>query len=636
MLAPRHRSLLLESLRPPPGYRLGRAIATTYTLDLLALLTAPLAFTFFDWEDVDGRPSANPLALLEAVRRHARKLHVFCQGGSMHVPRHGQVLIAHLESSIVEVGAPRGGVFHPKVWAVRFDPEAGSADPVRFRLLVGTRNLTFDRSWDTQLQLEGQLTTPRRPIARNRPLASFMAALPELALHGAPPDAKSAATEIADDLLHVEWELPEKVDEIEFLPLGIGDSSWPFTDGRQRLVMAPFLDARFLQRFGSERADGVVISSAESLQAAEGGLGPFGERFTLTEGADDEEHIEVEGDASESLEVDADEARVVETDRLRGLHAKLFLIDDGRRTQVFTGSANGTMAAFERNVEFLVRLDASKWAMGIEALLGRQEKGTLLDLLEPWESSEVEDDPDEDVRRRLEQAAEEARRTIGEANLWLEARSIVRGDEGGTTREASAISEADAAFRLEVHGDFPVLQSSIQLRVWPAVLPPMAAAALEEGPPHATFDVSLGSATAFLAFEVTAKEGGLEHTLRFARRLRLEGLPDDRDEQLLRILLKDRETVTRLLYLLLSPDEISTEAMTDFVTGGGSAWRPSEFGLPLFEPLVTALARSPEALEAVERLVADLSRTKEGQDLLPEDFDELWNAVCSAREELEA
>ena len=39
MLGTRERRLLLESLRPPAGYRLRRAVGTSYTLDLIALLT---------------------------------------------------------------------------------------------------------------------------------------------------------------------------------------------------------------------------------------------------------------------------------------------------------------------------------------------------------------------------------------------------------------------------------------------------------------------------------------------------------------------------------------------------------------------------------------------------------------------
>ena len=652
MLAPRERSLLLEALRPPSGYRLGRAIATTYTLDLLALLTAPLAFTFFDWEDEEGRPSANPLALLEAVRRHARKLHVFCHGGAIQVPKRGQVLFAHLEPCVVEVAAPRGGVFHPKLWVLRFEPEPGTDEPVRFRLLVGTRNLTFDRSWDTLLQLEGELVERRNAISMNRPLAEFVAALPGLAIHGAPPRAEAAAREFADQLQRVRWELPRRVKGIEFLPLGLGRRTWPFDGGRQRLVMAPFLDAWFLERFGAERRDGIVVSRPDALQEAASGLRGYQERFVLADGTDGEGGFEAEAEADGeggAAESPGTSMATEDTGQLSGLHAKLFVLDDGHRTQVYTGSANGTRAAFERNVEFLVRLDATKQAMGIEALLGRDERGALHELLEAWHPMEVEVDEERALRGRLERAAEAARQAVVAAELRLELRSVGSSSHGGngsrphpsmelqgeSTDRGVARDGGESEFILELHGELPDLEGGVQLTSWPVVLSPRAAVALEGGSPLARFAVSLGAATAFLAFEVVAREAGLEHRIRFARRLSLGGLPEDRDERLLRALLKDRETVMRLLYLLLSAEEISAETLTAFATGEGAAeWRSSDYGLPLFEPLVRALARGPEALEPVERLVADLARTEEGRALLPEGFEELWGAVRAAREEL--
>ena len=94
MLQPGNRRLLLDALRPPAGYRLDRAVGTSYSVDLLALLTAPLAFTFFDWEGEDGRPTTDPLALLEAVRRNAERIHLFCQAARLKIPHSGQTLLA--------------------------------------------------------------------------------------------------------------------------------------------------------------------------------------------------------------------------------------------------------------------------------------------------------------------------------------------------------------------------------------------------------------------------------------------------------------------------------------------------------------------------------------------------------------
>ena len=55
MLEPESRLMLLDALRPPPGYRFDRAIGTTFTLDLVALLVTPVAFALFDVE-IGGRP----------------------------------------------------------------------------------------------------------------------------------------------------------------------------------------------------------------------------------------------------------------------------------------------------------------------------------------------------------------------------------------------------------------------------------------------------------------------------------------------------------------------------------------------------------------------------------------------------
>jgi len=103
MLDPRDRKLLLESLRPPDGFHFDQAIGTSYSLDLLALLAAPLAFTFFDWEDQEGRPTADPFALLESVRRHADRIHLFCQAGEIKLPPPTQRLVAYLEKSVIPV-----------------------------------------------------------------------------------------------------------------------------------------------------------------------------------------------------------------------------------------------------------------------------------------------------------------------------------------------------------------------------------------------------------------------------------------------------------------------------------------------------------------------------------------------------
>ena len=178
MLDPRGRQLLLSSLRPPDGFRFDCAVGTTYSLDLIALLTTPLAFAMFDWQGDDGKlaadpsvPTADPLALLESLRRCADRIHIYCQAGQIKVPPANQRLLAYLEQAVIEVTPPAAHrVFHPKVWAIRY---TGPGDAVRYRLLCLSRNLTFDRSWDTVLLLDGERTDRQHGFGENRPLADF-------------------------------------------------------------------------------------------------------------------------------------------------------------------------------------------------------------------------------------------------------------------------------------------------------------------------------------------------------------------------------------------------------------------------------------------------------------------------------
>lgn len=119
MLAPDTRSVAIDILRAPPGYRLDTAVLTTYSLDLEVLLALPLAVL----AEADGGVEellSEPLHLLEALREATTRVQVFVDAAGMAIPRVPRNLYAALEPSIHPVKAPGGGAFHPKVWVVRF------------------------------------------------------------------------------------------------------------------------------------------------------------------------------------------------------------------------------------------------------------------------------------------------------------------------------------------------------------------------------------------------------------------------------------------------------------------------------------------------------------------------------------
>jgi len=86
MLRPDERSHLMQLLRPPAGYKFSLAVGTTFSLDLISALMLPLSFAFFDLEKSDGELVADPLALLEALRRYGGRFTIFCQSGQIRLP----------------------------------------------------------------------------------------------------------------------------------------------------------------------------------------------------------------------------------------------------------------------------------------------------------------------------------------------------------------------------------------------------------------------------------------------------------------------------------------------------------------------------------------------------------------------
>ena len=632
MLEPQDRRLLFESLRPPAGYTLDRAVGTTFSLDLLALLAVPLAFTMFDRQDDGGSRIADPLALLEAVRRHADRITVFCQAGQTYVPRRSEALYGYLEGSVVEVLPPNPtGLFHPKVWVLRFSAPAG---PVLYRLLVMSRNLTFDRSWDVMLVLDGELVDRKNAFAKNHPLGDFVAALPSMAVHPLPTPVRSDIDRIQDELRRVRFELPEGFEDLSFWPLGLTSGNrWPLGGRIDRLlVISPFVTEGSLKRLTAAGREHVLVSRLESLDALDQQcLAPFASVRVLHDGANPEPAGEIE--ATNEQASDTAEAQLDNDSTLSGLHAKIYAADAGWKARVWTGSANATDAAFNTNVEFLVELVGRKKRCGIDAVLGDQREGmTLANRLQEYVPSEgkTEVNPDQE---RLEMALEEARRQLARAGLRV---TVTPGEEA-------------ESYYLNLHcpeGGTIHLPAGIRARCWPITLHEKAAAIPLGGAARTTSGrskvasfgpLSFEALTSFFAFALDASVGSAEASTRFVLNLPLEGAPEDRSQRILRSVLKNREQVLRYLLLLLADgglDPHETLLAKRLIGGDGTGDASGTAGLPLLEALIRALHRNPGQLDQIARLVDDLERTPEGRELLPEGFDTVWRPIWAARREL--
>ena len=251
-------------------------------------------------------------------------------------------LVALLENVIREVRRPRPGhIFHPKIWVLRF---LDRSEEPSYRLLVLSRNLTADRSWDTILWLDGR--PEERPLAINEPLARFVAALPGLSVTRLPPGRRAALAALAEELRRVRWDLPAGVRELRFHPIGLpGSPSFAVDEhfaGYRTLVISPFVRGGAIRRLLRPEAEtAVLVSRGEELDALpEGAL----------EGLDVYELDPVASLSADDVEGNTGLAR------LTRLHAKLFVVERARLAHVFIGSANATDAGLGSNVEFLCEL----------------------------------------------------------------------------------------------------------------------------------------------------------------------------------------------------------------------------------------------------------------------------------------
>jgi hypothetical protein len=631
MLQPTDRRLLFDALAPPSGFKLDFAVGTTYTLDLFALLSAPVAFAFSDWQDRDGRPTGDPLALLKAVREYADRICLFFQAGRIHVPQNYQPLLASVESSLVETLAPRGGSFHPKVWFLRFE---GAYGEVYYRFLCLSRNMTFDRAWDTMLCLEGPLTDRTNAFTQNHALGRFVEALPNMSIRGVSKSWKKRINDLAYEIRRVDFERPDMVEQLQFWPLGINPDSdpekdWPFGESKRSLVISPFLSGTALTDLASTGTQVELVSRAEQLERVKPEiLRAYSNVWILDDTAEPEPSETEELNSGTSGE---NEGPQPAAPALVGLHAKLYVFDYGKEASVFTGSTNATHSAFNRNVEFLTELRGKKSKLGVAAILRESTNpedkkpgaASLTDLLRPFKTGEGERTEESSVDK-FERLVDEIAKQIAKTQLIAECQDATEGSGYRVCLQPVK--------RIKV-----VLDPTVIVSVRPASCPHAQFMSLDVNElTWAEFDsLAMLSLTSFYIFRVET-DSPKRMAREFVLNIPLTNEPSGRREALLKHLLSDKERVLRFLMLLLSDADADAFAnMLNGTDGGSDSFQFSSLlnGPTLFESLMKCVERDPARLEQVAEIISDLEKSSDGRELLPEELDVIWRPIWNVAQQ---
>ncbi|MBJ6726371.1 phospholipase D family protein [Geomesophilobacter sediminis] len=598
MLNPNSRCLYTSALTPPPGMIFDEAIATTFSMDPALLLEAPVYLALLA---ADGQTDPDPLSVLEAIRRYSKRITVYVQRGRIQVPQTAKPnpLFGFLEEMVIEVTAPGGGVFHPKVWAIRFVSTDKSSS--MYRLVVLTRNMTTDQSWDLSLQLEG--TIARRKYNSNRPLTHFFKLLPDLATGQTDAGRVEQSLRFAEDLHRVQWELPDGFDELTFHLPGTKGFDWNPPTANRMAVISPFCSDEVLRALVKQtKVADALISRPESLSALKKDtLQLFSKCLNLDAAAETE---------------DGEEDDVAEQPFATGLHAKVYLFETryySDYTHVVMGSANATNAALNasKNIEILVGLVGRKNKVGgIDELLGADGLGEYLVDFDTMREAEIDA-----VRQEAEEFVERARSRISEVALSIEC----------------SPGSKDGLWALVLTGEIPSLEGIVSAFAWPITVTRDFAVDILDSDAHGGIrlgEFSASSVTGLIAFEL--KTNHPDVTARFVLNLPVTGVPEERNAAILQTVISNKDGFIRYLLLLLGDDSASG---LDPGNGSGFAKWLARLtdgeDVPLLEELTRAYSRHSERLSEISGLVRDLSQGSQNA-IIPEDFLNLWTVFESA------
>ena len=582
MLDPTDGVTLLDALAPPTGYRLDAAVGTSFTLDLTALLAVPSGFAMQQMTTAPlDEEGPTPLGLLETLREHAARIALFSDRGHIGVPAAttGTAVLGFLEECVVPVSAPRGGLFHPKLWALRFADDDGA---YLHRLLVASRNLTFDRSWDTLVRLDEADDGVTFP-----PLPGLLTALRDLgnATGMLSADRAGSVDDLARSIAQARFTPPPGFTDMALHPIGFAPGPgtvWPFPrDSRRTLVISPFLTHGTASRLAEATRTLTLVSRGSELDRAYAKVTePRPAAFEIN-----------------SALVEADDANV-----LTDLHAKVYVLDHTGTptTSVFSGSANATGAAFGSNTEVLLELTGPTAHVGVRRWLD-PDGASLGQMLVPHTWQEPGEEDEDDPERTLERV---------HARL-------------GTLDVTCSVTEEPVG-RFHAHyesGPLPDLEGAA-LSVRP--LTDATWAPISEGRLQLDRTTDLAHLTGFLAVRLELKGHTDQRTLRCV----LDGVPPDREERLLAHLIVDVDRLVRYLVMLLTDrPEDRFDGVTQTIRAAVA--RATSGGLdtvPLLELLLRTRARNPERLGTVGRLMDVVRRTPELRD---DRLLDLWDAITT-------
>ena len=588
-----------QVLSPPLNYKLDFAIGTTYSLDLDALVGACIALGLS--EETDSELMNNPVCLLEALRATGDKVALFCEGGQIHLPNNITSLYILLEKMVFQVmtgkrkGIAKFPSFHPKFWLIRYVNE--KKEPL-YRVVVLSRNLTFDRSWDVTFCMDGVKKTTTTD--KNYPVGDFLAYLIKQLPNSENASAKSKKIKsIIKELSNIHFELNSReFYDFDFIPVGVKDSeggfhsieNYPlFNDSfHEILIMSPFVSNGVIKDFNERNTwishtDYTLITRASELGKLKVEDCSNFEIYTMKDAV-------VDGESSISEE----ESSIQKQD----IHAKIYMVRKNSDSDLYLGSLNASHNAIYGNIEFMIRLKGKNRYLNLEklkeSLMGADDKENPFQLVSMEQIGKLQET---EPSHALDTYIKELNRLVPYAKVIANENSY------------------------DIAITFPNFKSDYKVTISPL----LSNKVLEIEENILFTSLELTQLSEF--YKITVSDG--KNTISRVIIIPTEGIPDDREKAVVSSVVNDKNCFYRYIAFLLGDNYILSALEANDKNGETNHDGKSvqHIQMPaLYEKMLRTAATFPERLKEIDNLINAIS----DDGVIPEHFEELYNTFKKA------
>ena len=605
MLNPTSRSDRLNYgsiILPDVGYHLEKAVGTTYSLDLETLIAIAIKVGLI--QD-SGEDLLNDMTgMLAALNKVSDKMVVFCEAGHIKKTPNAKPLFLLLEKIVVPVAIKRKNKtgsyasFHPKFWLLQYADNAGN---YKYRLIVLSRNLTFDHSWDIAVSFNSRdRKISDKNTERIQYFLDFLAGKIDSSSKYS-DDQAALVSQLRDDLDKVSFEVDSDLfDSFEFLPLGIGQNSSSITkqffesNNSGLFVISPFLSKGIIRKLSDNcnTYDLTLITRKTELQKIADGKGFDFDVYIIRDDV-----VNGESGLSEFNSSEDDEESDGELDyKLQDIHSKMYFMTKGQKSYLYLGSANASDNAIYSNVETLVCLHSRdniiNSIMIFQDVIGDESRKDC-----PFEKVDFELDypgsDDDDVTDELETTIKEICRL---------------------KKLASVKPQKDGLYSITV--TFEKYSSPYNILITPF----LCKVPCELSSSIIFENFSLVNLSEFYILSVSSGKNAVERIITIPT----EGIPDIRDGEIIKSVIRNQRQFIEYISFLLDEDYLKALYEKRELQSSGF-YKKANMMPAVYEKMLRSAFDSPEKIRDIQGVLKMLD---EDEELVPPEFIEMYKTFC--------